>query len=103
MLSLGDRSYNIKDVIKPTLYLQGIIMKSTTMISKPKRKSERLNRRKETLLKKAYEIGEFCEVNVALILRIRKTGSYITFKSVDLESFPPSMEQIVSPDWFLRR
>ncbi|KAF8847277.1 hypothetical protein BDZ45DRAFT_709734 [Acephala macrosclerotiorum] len=64
------------------------------MISKPKRTSQRLNRRKETLLKKAYEMGEFCEVDVALILRIRKTGRYITFKSVDLESFPPSMEQI---------
>jgi hypothetical protein len=53
-------------------------MKSATMISKPKRRSQRLNRRKETLLKKAYEIGEFCEVDVALILRIRKTGRYIT-------------------------
>jgi hypothetical protein len=76
---------------------QGIIMKSA-MISKPKRRSQRLNRRKETLLKKAYEIGEFLEADVALILRIRKTGRYITLKSVDLESFPPSMEQIVSPN-----
>jgi hypothetical protein len=69
--------------------LQGIIIKSITIINKPKRRSQRLNRRKETLLKKAYEMGEFCEVDVALILRIRKTGRYITFKSVNLESFPP--------------
>jgi hypothetical protein len=73
------------------------------MISKLKRRSQRLNKRKETLLKKVYEIREFYEVDVALILRIRKTGRYITFKSVDLESFLPSIEQIVSPSWFLRR
>jgi hypothetical protein len=51
------------------------------MIDKPKRKSERLNRRKVTLLNKAYEISKFCEVDVALILRIRKTGQYITYTS----------------------
>ena len=68
------------------------------MLSKPKRRSERLNKRKETLLKKAYKIGEFCEVDVVLILYIRKTGRYITFKSVDLEPFPPLIEQIVSPN-----
>jgi hypothetical protein len=68
------------------------------MISKPKRRSQRLNRRKETLLKKAYKIGEFCEVDIVLILYIHKTGRYITFKSVNLESFPPLIEQIVSPD-----
>ena len=74
-----------------------IIVELTTMVSKPKRRSEKLSRRKETLLKKAYEIAQFCDVDIALILRIRKTGLYITYKSVDLESWPPSMEQIVSP------
>ena len=74
-----------------------IIIELTTMVSKPKRRSEKLSRRKETLLKKAYEIAQFCDVDIALILRIRKTGRYITYKSVDLESWPPSMEQIVSP------
>jgi len=65
------------------------------MVSISKRKSERLNRRKTTLLNKAYELSEFCEVDVALILRIRKTGRYITYKSIDLESWPPSKDQIV--------
>jgi len=74
-----------------------IIVELTTMVSKPKRRSEKLSRRKETLLKKAYEIAQFCDVDIALILRIRKTGRYITYKSVDLESRSPSMEQIVSP------
>ena len=68
------------------------------MASKLKRKSERLSRRKDTLLKKAYEIAEFCEVDIALVLRIRKNGRYITYKSVDLDSWPPSIEQIVSSD-----
>ncbi|APA10379.1 hypothetical protein sscle_06g051490 [Sclerotinia sclerotiorum 1980 UF-70] len=66
------------------------------MINKPKRRSERLNRRKMTLLNKAYEISKFCEVDVALILRIRKTGQYITYNSTDLQSWPPSNEEIVS-------
>jgi hypothetical protein len=79
-------------LLNPLYNPQGIIIKSITMINKLKRRSQRLNRRKETLLKKVYEIREFYEIDVALILYIRKTGRYINFKSVDLESFPPSIE-----------
>ncbi|KAG9229903.1 hypothetical protein BJ875DRAFT_386342, partial [Amylocarpus encephaloides] len=60
----------------------------------PKRKSERLSRRKITLLKKAHEMASFCDVDVALVLRIRKTGQLITYNSVDLKSWPPSKEEI---------
>ncbi|KIN08859.1 hypothetical protein OIDMADRAFT_98307, partial [Oidiodendron maius Zn] len=66
------------------------------MATKTKRKSERLGRRKETLLKKAHEIAKFCDVDVALTLRIRKTGRYITYNSMDLKSWPPSKEQMAS-------
>jgi hypothetical protein len=62
----------------------------------PKRRSERLNRRKLTLINKAHELAEFCEVDVALIIRSRKSGRYFTYNSLDLESWPPSKEQIVS-------
>jgi hypothetical protein len=62
----------------------------------PKRRSERLNRRKTTLINKAHELAEFCEVDVALIIRSRKSGRYFTYNSLDLESWPPSKEQIVS-------
>jgi hypothetical protein len=62
----------------------------------PKRKSERLNRRKLTLINKAHELIEFCDVDVALIIRSRKSGQYFTYNSLDLESWPPSKEQIVS-------
>jgi hypothetical protein len=61
-----------------------------------KRQSERLSRRKETLLKKSYKIAAFCDVNVALFIRIRKTGRLITYKSLDLKLWPPLREQIVS-------
>jgi hypothetical protein len=61
-----------------------------------KRQSERLSSRKETLLKKSYEIAAFCDVDVALFFRIRKTGRLITYKSLDLESWLPLKEQIVS-------
>ena len=38
-------------------------------------------RQSETLLKKSYEIAAFCDVDVALFIRIRKTGRLITYKS----------------------
>ena len=62
----------------------------------PKRRSERLNRRKFTLINKAHELAEFCDVDVALTIRNRKTGRYFTYNSIDLESWPPSKKQIVS-------
>ncbi|PVH71044.1 hypothetical protein DL98DRAFT_435928, partial [Cadophora sp. DSE1049] len=52
----------------------------------PKRRSERLSRRKATLINKAYELAEFCDINVALIIRNRQTGRYFTYNSVDLAS-----------------
>lgn len=61
-----------------------------------KRRSERVSRRKDTILKKSHEIAAFCDVDVALFIRNRKTGRLITYKSLDLESWPPSREQIVS-------
>jgi hypothetical protein len=65
-------------------------------ISPPKRRSERLNRRKSTLINKAHELAEFCEADVALIIRSRKSDRYFTYNSLDLKSWPPSKEQIVS-------
>ena len=61
---------------------------------KRKRKNEGMNRRKDALVKKAYEFGEFDGVDVALI--ICKHGRYTTYKSNDHTSWPPSMAKIVS-------
>ncbi|KAH8585594.1 hypothetical protein B0O99DRAFT_530448 [Bisporella sp. PMI_857] len=57
-----------------------------------KRKSERINRRKNTLIKKAYELGKFDGIDVALI--ICKHGRYTTYKSRNHASWPPSRAEI---------
>jgi hypothetical protein len=44
-------------------------------------------------LKKVYELRKYYDIDVALI--IRQNGQYITYRSTDLESFPPSMKEIV--------
>ncbi|KAH8759534.1 hypothetical protein F5882DRAFT_417086, partial [Hyaloscypha sp. PMI_1271] len=52
-----------------------------------KRKNEGINRRKDTLIKKAYELGEFDGIDVALI--ICKYSQYTTYRSRDYASWPP--------------
>lgn len=68
-------------------------------VTPPKRKSERLNREKSTLIKKAHELVEFCDVDIALIIRNRRTGRYFTYNPIDLVSWPPFKEQtqVTSP------
>jgi len=44
-----------------------------------KRKNEGIKRRKDTLIKKAYELGEFDSINVILI--ICKYSRYIIYRS----------------------
>jgi SRF-type transcription factor (DNA-binding and dimerisation domain) len=61
---------------------------------KRKRKNEGINRRKETLVKKAYELGEFDGIDVALI--ICKHGRYTIYRSKDYKTWPPSMAEIIS-------
>jgi putative salt-induced outer membrane protein YdiY len=59
-----------------------------------KTKKEGINRRKDTLIKKAYELGEFNNIDVALI--ICKHGRYTTYRSRDHVSWPLSVAKIVS-------
>ena len=66
------------------------------MTTKVKKRSQRLSRRKETLLKKAHEIGILCDIDVALYLRHRKSGRLITYKSINRQCWPPTEDQIVS-------
>jgi len=40
-------------------------------VKPPKRRSERLSRRKSTLINKAHELAEFYYVDIALIIRNR--------------------------------
>jgi hypothetical protein len=70
-------------------------------IKNPKRKGENirrknvenLRRRKKTLFKKVYELGKYDGVDVALI--VHQNGRFFTYRSIDLESWPPSMKEIV--------
>ncbi|PVH71246.1 hypothetical protein DL98DRAFT_540193 [Cadophora sp. DSE1049] len=59
---------------------------------KRKRKNEGINRRKETLIKKAYELGELDGIEVALI--ICKYGRYTTYSSNGYALRLPSMAEI---------
>jgi hypothetical protein len=61
---------------------------------KRKQKNKGINRRKNTLIKKAYELREFNSVNVALI--IYKHSRYTTYRSRDYTSWPLSIVEIVS-------
>lgn len=45
-----------------------------------------------TLVKKAHELGKLCDVDIAVI--ICRNGRYFTYRSMDRQSWPPSMEQI---------
>lgn len=58
------------------------------------RKRENSQRRKRTLLKKAYEYGELSGADIAFF--IYYSGRWFTYRSADRQSFPPSWEQIVS-------
>jgi hypothetical protein len=60
---------------------------------KRNRKEENLTCRKKTILKKVYELGVDYDVDVALILH--KYGRFLTYRSIDHESWPPSIKQIV--------
>jgi hypothetical protein len=46
--------------------------------------AENLRRRKETLFKKVYKLGEYVDVDVALI--IRQNGRLFRYRSIDHES-----------------
>ncbi len=59
-----------------------------------KRENEGINRRKDTLVKKAFELGELDGIDVALI--VCKYGQYTTYRSRGYVSWQPSFAEIVS-------
>jgi len=70
------------------------IVKRNNERIKRKRTNEGISSRKDTLIKKAYELGEFDGVDVTLITC--KHGRYTTYRSKDDASWPPSIAEIVS-------
>jgi hypothetical protein len=59
-----------------------------------KRKNEGINRRKDTLIKKAYELRDLDSIDVTLI--IYKYSRYTIYRSKDHASWPLSITEIVS-------
>jgi hypothetical protein len=59
-----------------------------------KKGSEALRKRKKTLFKKAYELGQLPNVEIAVI--IHANGRYSTYRFVDKASWPPDMKHIVN-------
>jgi len=60
----------------------------------PKNKREQLRRGKLGLFKRGHKFGKAHEVDVAIILR--KNGQYYTYRSLNQESWPPTIKQIIS-------
>jgi len=63
------------------------------MSTEAKKLRKSLQRRKHTIFQKAYELGKFHGVEVAVT--IYGQGRFYTFRTTDHPSWPPSMKQIV--------
>jgi len=69
-----------------------------TELKRSKRTQENNMRwRKKTLVKRVHDFGkDFGDVyNIEVALIIRQNGRYFTYRSVDIDSWPPPMQQIV--------
>jgi hypothetical protein len=58
-----------------------------------KRRTDNIGQRKKTLLKKAYELGKYDGVDVAVI--ICQNSKFFTYRLVDYKSWLLSIEEIV--------
>lgn len=65
-----------------------------TQALKNKRERERVGRKVKTLLKKTHKLGKLPRIDVAAIICNR--GRYSTYKSMNRESWPPTMTEVVS-------
>lgn len=72
-------------------------MAAGDLVKDRKNRTERVRKRKKSLIKKADELARISGADVALI--IRKNGRYWTYRSINQDSWPPAMEQIVSGCW----
>jgi len=55
--------------------------------------SQQFTRRKHSLIKKADQLAQLCHADLALI--ICRNGRYYTYRSLDRDSWPPSIIDIV--------
>lgn len=62
--------------------------------SHARRAYQKVQRRKETLFKKAFEYSAQCDADIQLVVRIRKTGQVFTLIS-NTKGWPLSAEELV--------
>ena len=62
--------------------------------SHARRAYQKVQRRKETLFKKAFEYSTQCDADIQLVVRIRKTGQVFTLTS-STKGWPLSAEELV--------
>ena len=80
----------------PSTLTFGIHHPSNTLMERKalKNKSEQLRRGKKTLVRQAHKLATVHNIDIAIIMH--KNGQYCTYRSLDHESWPPTMKQIVS-------
>jgi hypothetical protein len=61
-----------------------------------KERNAQRKKRRRSIEFKSWEIGEFCDFDVALFIYNREAGEHYVYISEDSELWPPTMEQIVS-------
>jgi hypothetical protein len=59
-----------------------------------KNKAEQLRRRKESFIRKAFELGELYNVNIVVI--ICKNGRYFTYRLIEDESWLLTIKELIS-------
>ena len=66
----------------------------------PKAKRQQQDRRKESLIKRAYEYSRECDADVYMSIRIHKNGQVFTFTSDSTGEWPRSEAEMVSHSLF---
>jgi hypothetical protein len=69
--------------------------KDTVESTRTRRLNQKAQKRRETLLKKAFEYYTECDADINLVVRMRKTGQIFTLTSHS-QGWPLSEEQLVS-------
>jgi hypothetical protein len=75
--------------------LQTAKMVRKRRLDSQKAKRQQQDRRKECLIKKAYEYSLECDADVYISIRIKKNGRVFTFNSDSTRGWPLSDAQIV--------
>jgi hypothetical protein len=70
------------------------IAHNATKVTHAKRAYQKLQRRRETLFKKAFEYSNQCDADIQLVVRMKKTGQIFALTSKS-KGWPLSAEQLV--------